>query len=171
MAEEPHTMLATILSGTERMLNFAAQAGTRKLLLTSSGAVYGPQPASLSHVTEEYTGAPDPLLPGSVYGEGKRAAELMCSLATRGSLEVKIARCFAFLGPHLPLDTHFAAGNFLRDGLAGRTIEIASDGRTVRFFRQRNVRGRPRRVALDHAVSRALDAGLQRRVRRGSQRA
>ena len=134
MAEEPHRMLATILGGTERMLSFAERAGTRKLLLTSSGAVYGPQPAALSHVGEEYGGAPDPLLPGSVYGEGKRAAELMCSLAAGRGLEVKIARCFAFLGPHLPLDAHFAAGNFLRDALAGRPIEIASDGSTVRSY-------------------------------------
>lgn len=134
LSEEPHTMLATILLGTERMLSFAAHAGTRKLLLTSSGAVYGPQPPALSHMSEEYGGAPDPLLPGSVYGEGKRAAELMCSLAAEGGLEVKIARCFAFLGPHLPLDTHFAAGNLLRDALAGRTIEVASDGTAIRSY-------------------------------------
>ncbi len=134
LAEEPHRMLGTILGGTERMLSFAARAGTRKLLLTSSGAVYGPQPWTLTHVGEEYGGAPDPLLPGSVYGEGKRAAELMCSLAAGRGVEVKIARCFAFLGPHLPLDTHFAAGNFLRDALAGKAIEIASDGTTVRSY-------------------------------------
>ena len=134
LAEHPHQMLSTILAGTERTLDFAAQAGTRKLLVTSSGAVYGPQPPSLSHVPEDFSGAPDPLLSQSVYGEGKRASELMCALAAHAGKEVKIARCYAFLGPHLPLDTHFAAGNFLADALAGRPISIASDGTALRSY-------------------------------------
>ena len=134
MAEHPHQMLSTILAGTERMLTFAANVGTRKLLLTSSGAIYGTQPPAITHMPETYTGAPDPLLPTSVYGEGKRAAELMCALAASPELEIKIARCYAFVGPHLPLDTHFAAGNFLGDALAGRTIKIASDGSSVRSY-------------------------------------
>ncbi len=134
MAEHPHQMLSTILAGTERMLTFAAGAGTRKFLLTSSGAVYGMQPPGINHVPESYHGAPNPLLPASVYGEGKRAAELMCALSASAELEIKIARCYAFLGPHLPLDTHFAAGNFLGDALAGRTIKVASDGSSVRSY-------------------------------------
>jgi nucleoside-diphosphate-sugar epimerase len=134
LATHPHQMLSTILAGTERTLTFAANAGTRKMLLTSSGAVYGPQPAHITHMPEEFTGAPNPLLPASVYGEGKRASELMCSLAAQSALEIKIARCYAFVGPHLPLDTHFAAGNFLADALKSNTIAIASDGTTVRSY-------------------------------------
>ena len=132
LAEHPHQMLSTILAGTERTLTFAAHTGARKLLLTSSGAVYGTQ--TLPHMLEEHSGAPDPLLPSSVYGEGKRASELMGALAANPTLEIKVARCYAFLGPHLPLDTHFAAGNFLRDALAGNPIQIASDGRAVRSY-------------------------------------
>ena len=60
LAEEPHKMLSTILAGTERVLDFARQNGARKLLLTSSGAVYGPQPATLSHMPEDFRQAPDP---------------------------------------------------------------------------------------------------------------
>ena len=79
LAEQPHEMLSTILAGTERVLSFAAQASTRKLLLTSSGAVYGPQPRELSHVPEDYTGAPDCLLPASIYGGGEdRALFCLC---------------------------------------------------------------------------------------------
>ena len=133
-AEQPHEMLSTILAGTQRVLSFAVQAGTRKLLLTSSGAVYGPQPVDLSHVAEDYKGGPDTLLPGSLYGEGKRAAELLCALAAQTGLEAKIARCFAFIGPHLPLDAHFAAGNFLSDVMHSRPIGIASDGTSLRSY-------------------------------------
>jgi nucleoside-diphosphate-sugar epimerase len=133
-AEEPLEMLSTILQGTERTLEFAGKCGARKFLLTSSGAVYGPQPPEMTHVPESYTGAPDPLDAASVYAEGKRASELMCALhqkqaATKGAaLEAKIARCWAFCGPHLPLDAHFAIGNFIGDVLAGRAISIGGDG-------------------------------------------
>ena len=125
MAEEPDEMRSTILAGTARMLEFAGQAGTRKMLFTSSGAVYGSQ--EVERVTEEHPTAPD-----TVYGIAKLAAEQMCAQAV--GLEIKIARCYAFLGAHLPLDAHFAAGHFLGDALASRTIRIASDGSAVRSY-------------------------------------
>jgi dTDP-glucose 4,6-dehydratase len=133
-AERPLAMLQTILRGTERTLEFAAAHGTRKFLLTSSGAVYGEQPASISHLSEEYAGAPNPLARGSVYAEGKRAAELLCSVYANAEMECKIARCFAFVGPHLPLDEHFAIGNFLRDAMQGDAIEVNGDGTPMRSY-------------------------------------
>lgn len=140
-AEAPLAMLTTILSGTQRTLEFAASHGANKFLLTSSGAVYGRQPAALTHVPETYTGAPDPLDPDSVYAEGKRASELMCAVYQRTAeiqqaraFECKIARCWAFCGAHLPLDSHFAIGNFIRDALAQRQIEISGDGTSRRSY-------------------------------------
>jgi nucleoside-diphosphate-sugar epimerase len=133
--ETPHKMLDAILGGTRRVLDFAAQGGVKKLLFTSSGAVYGKQPFEITHVSEDYLSPPDPLLPGSAYGEGKRVSEQMCVVhARRHGYEVKIARCFAFVGPHLPLDGHFAVGNFMRDALAGKLIQIAGDGSPLRSY-------------------------------------
>jgi nucleoside-diphosphate-sugar epimerase len=133
--EEPLQMLTTIVDGTERILNFAASHGARKFLLTSSGAVYGKQPAHTTHIPEDYLGGPDPLDPASVYAEGKRISEQMCALYSRDSeLECKIARCFAFVGPHLPLDTHFAIGNFIRDTMNGGPIAIMGDGTPTRSY-------------------------------------
>src|SRR3981189_517178 len=134
-AEEPLEMLTTIIDGTKRVLCFSRTPATRKLLLTSSGAVYGKQPASLTHVPEDYLGGPDPLDPASIYGEGKRISEQMCALcATQSQIEIKIARCFAFVGPHLPWDAHFAIGNFIGDVLAGRPIRINGDGTPMRSY-------------------------------------
>jgi dTDP-glucose 4,6-dehydratase len=117
------------------VLDLASTRGTRKFLYISSGAVYGKQPEDLTHVPEDYCGAPDPLDPRSAYGEGKRVGELFSVLESRkAGFEAKIVRCFAFIGPHLPLDAHFAAGNFIRDALAGGPIIVKGDGKSVRSY-------------------------------------
>ena len=134
-AERPDEAFDTIGSGTRRALELAAAAGAANVLFVSSGAVYGRQPPTLENVPETYLGAPECTDRHAAYAEGKRAAELLCAFATRpGGPQAKIARCFAFVGPHLPLDAHFAVGNFLRDALRGGDIAIAGDGTPCRSY-------------------------------------
>ena len=128
-------MLDEIIGGTRRVLAFAAQAGARKLLLTSSGAVYGPQPVGVTHQPEEPHGGLPPLPPEAAYGVGKRQAEQLCADHVRATgCVAKAARCFAFVGPHLPLDGRYAIGNFLRDALRGEPIRVAGDGTPRRSY-------------------------------------
>jgi len=132
---EPGEMFATILEGTRRTLDFAHSAGVHKLLFVSSGAVYGRHPRAEGDIAEDDHDGPDPMDPASAYDEGKRAAEMICALARQAhGLETKVARCFAIVGPMVPLDAHFAVGNFLRDGLAGGPIRVGGDGTPYRSY-------------------------------------
>ncbi len=134
-ASRPLELLSTLIDGTKRMLEFAKARGANRFLLTSSGAVYGRQPQNLSHIPEHYLGGPEWLDPNAAYAEGKRVSEQMCSLYARESeIDFIIARCFTFVGPHLPLNQHFAIGNFIADALAGRNIAVRGDGTPMRSY-------------------------------------
>lgn len=123
------------VTGTKRVLDFASQTGVRRMLFTSSGAVYGSQPPMLSHLSEEDSLAPSIGDPMAAYGHSKRACEFMGSAyASAYGFDLLIARLFAFIGPRLPLDLNFAAGNFIGDALQGRAITISGDGTTIRSY-------------------------------------
>ena len=148
-------MTSVILDGTKHVTEFAMAAGCRKVLFTSSGAVYGPRTAPAS---EE-----DDCRPVTAYGKGKLEAE---KILIESELEAKIARCFAFVGPHLNRNIHYAIGNFIQNCLDGKPIVINGDGTPLRSYLyaddlvewlfailQRGESGRPYNVGSDHAVS------------------
>jgi len=130
----PLELLDTIVAGTRRVLDFAVSSGAHDFLYVSSGAVYGPQ-GGLERVAETQLAACDPLELGSVYGESKRLCEQLCAVyRVQHGLAPRVARCFAFVGPLMPLDAHFAIGNFIADAVAGRAIRITGDGTAVRSY-------------------------------------
>ena len=116
-------MASIVVEGTRHALAIAKQCGARKFMLTSSGAVYGPQIAS---VDEDAS-----CRPVTAYGKGKLLAEQMCR---DSGLHMLLPRCFAFVGPYLKRDIHFAIGNFIRDCLSGNPIVINGDGTPMRSY-------------------------------------
>jgi dTDP-glucose 4,6-dehydratase len=54
--------------------------------------------------------------------------------AANDEISFVTGRLFAFLAPYLPFNSHFAAGNFLLDGMKGRDISVRSDGQSIRSY-------------------------------------
>ena len=133
-SSDPASMLKVIIEGQERVLAEAVRMNL-KVLFLSSGAVYGRQPLDLKYLPETWEGAPQIGDSNSAYHEGKRVAELMGNIAaTKQGLHFITARLFAFIAPFLPLDTHFAAGNFIQDAVTANQIQIQSGGGSIRSY-------------------------------------
>ena len=107
-----------------------------KILYVSSGAVYGKQPEGMTHIPEEYEANDLSELPEGKrdYAIAKRDAEEAVKNLGQQGLSVSIARCFAFAGPWLPRNQHFAIGNFIEDGLRGRPITVKANKSVYRSY-------------------------------------
>lgn len=135
ISQFPLEIFDVIVNGTKNVLALAKQNNVKSFLFISSGAIYGEQPLDLSHITEDFTGSPNMFSDNIAYSEGKRVAEMLCNIYfKKHNVESKIARCFAFVGPYLPLDRHFAIGNFINDRLENKKIKIKSDGSAIRSY-------------------------------------
>jgi dTDP-glucose 4,6-dehydratase len=158
-------LLETVVDGTARALA-AIGPQCKSFLFLSSGAVYGPAQQDAKGFSEDQ---PESLVPESqlgVYAKAKRMAERLCAECANRGLPAKIARCFAFVGPHMPFEAHFAIGNFIADAVDGRLIHVKSDGRPLRSYLYMTdlvgalvailvdgTMGRPYNVGSDVAVS------------------
>ena len=134
--EDPLKAFDIVVQGAKCALEVAAEAEVKGFLLASSGSVYGRGATSGVPVPEHSLSGPDPLdSANSAYDEGKRAAEALGGLyAHQFGLPVAIARIFSVIGPGMPLSGHHAAGNFIRDAVAGGPIAIEGDGSPVRSY-------------------------------------
>jgi len=133
--EDQLKKLEMLYFGTKRVLDFAVAASVKKILFTSSGVVYGQMDDELEGVGEGFRGSPDVSRPDAALGEGKRIAEyLFAYYHEKYKISYAIARCFSFIGPHLPLDIHYAAGNFVKNCLDGKDIIISGNGQPIRSY-------------------------------------
>jgi dTDP-glucose 4,6-dehydratase/UDP-glucose 4-epimerase len=128
----PLAKFDTLVTGTRRVLDFAAQSGIHHVLFTSSGVAYGNVGL---HVAEDNLQAPDPCDPTSALGQAKRAAEfLFAAQAAQQGWSLGVARCFAFVGPFMPFDLHYAIGGFIAQAVKGQPLIIHGDGSPLRSW-------------------------------------
>lgn len=129
------THFESIVFGSKRVLDFAASLSPKRLLYLSSGAIYGELSSEHTHVNESYYGGPNCLDYKQIYGESKRAAELLCAVySNKDGLSFSIARCFAMIGPLMALDTHYALGNFISNASYDEIINVKTNGIAYRSF-------------------------------------
>lgn len=131
--EDQLKKLDLLYSGTKHTLDQVVKRGVKKVLFTSSGIVYGP--SSGESYSEDVLLAPQTTLTSAALGEGKRLAEFLISYyAENYAFNYAIARCFSFFGPFLPLDIHYAIGNFMYDAIKNAEITVKGSGRDTRSY-------------------------------------
>ncbi len=135
-SEDPLQMIEIVYRGTLNALEFAlAHTKLPRFLLLSTGGIYGEMPPGTVNFREDYMGAIRTTNSKSAYAESKRLSEvLLACFAEKYGLSGHIMRLFAFSGPSLPLDRHFAVGNFVRDAVGSSLIQVRSDGTSVRSY-------------------------------------
>ena len=132
---DPMEMIDVIVSGTTNLMKALRSSDVQRVVNLSSGAVYGKTQPPKDGFHETHDGGPDITDPLNSYHEAKRLAEMIVSIeATKMSVSYVSLRLFTFLAPYLPLDTHFAAGNFLLQALRGEDIVVNSGGGSIRSY-------------------------------------
>jgi len=128
--------LQQLYFGTRHILEFASNNIKGRSLFTSSGAIYG----GFSIDQKEPIAETNRFAPLSSFDKiglalGKRVAEFLISdYGRKDAVDAGIARCFSFIGPGLPLDLHYAVGNFISRAVKGKNITINGDGTPIRSF-------------------------------------
>lgn len=137
-AADPGAERAAILAAADNFVRVARAAnGDARVVYTSSGAVYGAQPPTLRAIDESHrpTAAEELVAYKRDYAKAKLCAErAIARLGADPGMRVAVARCFAFVGAYLPRDQHFAIGNFLADGIAGRAIKVKARHPVIRSY-------------------------------------
>jgi UDP-glucose 4-epimerase len=116
--------------GTLVVLSEAAKAGVKKLVLSSSSAIYGDNPV----VPKRETMQPEPRSP---YASTKLEGEQCCRrLTDEGKLQTVCLRCFNVFGPRQDHASEYAAAIpiFIRQALRNEPITIYGDGEQTRDF-------------------------------------
>jgi len=125
--------LDPVLKITESLLQDVEEwKSPPRLVHLSSGAVYPTSIASLGPIIEQEVSLSVDL---TRYGTLKWKMEQEIIRKTKsGAINGVNPRLFAFAGPRLPLDAHFAIGNFMRQGINGQDIVVRGNSNTVRSY-------------------------------------
>ena len=130
--EDQLAKIELLFEGTKNILK---QCGPtlEKVLFTSSGVAYGIN--NKNRTSESDFSGPNTIDTGSALGIGKLTAEYLVSyFAKKYGYKYSIARCFSFAGQFLPLELHYAFGNFINDFLNNNKIRVRGDGQDIRSY-------------------------------------
>jgi len=128
--------LEQVYFGTKRVLEVSESLVRKRSLVASSGAIYGGFPAHYAiPISEDNRTAPPSSEIGIGLALGKKISEFLCQDAVRSTnCDLSIARLFSFVGPGLPVDIHYAIGNFVYKAVQGEDVVITGDGKPSRSY-------------------------------------
>ena len=127
---EQYDKYRLLLNSSLLIRQLSTQHPIERIVFTSSGAAYGLQ----SSYVESALPIIDPHNTELSLAFGKLTAEFILSSSISGSNRLSIARCFSFVGAHLPCDIHYAIGNFVRNAVEEADIVIRTDGSDIRSY-------------------------------------
>ncbi|RYZ96551.1 MAG: NAD-dependent epimerase/dehydratase family protein [Sphingobacteriaceae bacterium] len=132
---DPVGTLSANVTGTLNLLELARKNHIRSFLYFSSSEVYGRVEDDHNPVKEYFYGYLDPMRVRSCYGESKRMGENICvSYYHQYGIKAKVVRPFHTYGPGMDLQDGRVYADFVADVIAGKDIEMKSDGIARRAF-------------------------------------
>lgn len=122
---DPGQVLGASINGTANLLQLAGKSSNAFFINLSSGIV-----------TKRLTDTDLDLdTPKDAYLLGKRRGEeLVQNAIETGRVKGKNLRLYAFAGPGISLDQHFAVGNFMSNAKNGEPIQIKGNPETTRSY-------------------------------------
>jgi dTDP-glucose 4,6-dehydratase len=113
-----------------------------KILYVSSGAIYGIQEPKVKGFKESYLEKCKKINFKSGYKKNYSSTKLynenlFKKLSIKG-LKVSIARCFSFVGQHLPQNSHYVIGNIINNILRNENIIIKANYKVMRSYMYSN---------------------------------
>lgn len=125
----------TLIAGTFNLLKTFVSSKTEAIIHLSSGAVYGDISKHEDGAKEDDQSLININNIGSMYGLSKALVEsILNQYGEQNNIRIINARCFAFVGPYLPLNKHFAIGNFINNCINSQPIIINGNGLPVRSY-------------------------------------
>jgi len=132
--ENPARERENIVIGAENIMKLMKQDS--KIIYVSSGAIYGKQNSVNDNFKENDNYRPKNLEGTKLhYANAKIDAEkIVIKYSKSKSIKSAIARCYAFVGVHLPRDTHFFIGNMIGSILNNTEHHIKSKNKVFRSY-------------------------------------
>jgi nucleoside-diphosphate-sugar epimerase len=129
--QDPGGSLRDTVSMAASIADIAKAADAKRLVLISSGAVYGDQPGNLTEIPETFRGGPDISALTAGYGEAKRVSELLFRMS---GLDQRVARVFSVLGPYQDLASSFAVPDLIHQAAEHGVLRLTTDGSARRSY-------------------------------------
>lgn len=128
------TILSEIIDVGRSALEIAKITKCSKIIWASSGAVYQKNTSKVP-VEEHFYLSIGTEPQSNAYSAGKIISELDAAyFCSENEIDLTVLRLFAFSGCGLPLNRHFALGNFISSARSGGPILIRGSGSLVRSY-------------------------------------